>query len=117
MALTERTIRTFKEGCSRRILVPVSHQKMEDETRIFFEWYNEYRPHASLKGRTPNEVFFHRRAKNTLPRIEMRPSVRHSMPCASPRMMIAGNAGAKVKFKIEFFGGRSHLPILRVERI
>ena len=117
IALTERVIRTFKEGCSRRILVPVSRKKMEEETRLFFEWYNEYRPHTSLNGRTPNEVFFHWRAKNTLPRIETRPLVSHSTPCASPRMIIAGKAGARVKARIEYLGGRSHLPVLHVERI
>ena len=117
IALTERVIRTFKEGCSRRILVPVSRKAMEDKTRLFFEWYNEYRPHTSLKGRTPNEVFFHRRAKNTLPRIETRPSVSHSTPCASPRIMIADKAGVKVKAKFEILGGRSHLPVLHIERI
>ena len=117
IALTERVIRTFKEGCSQSILIPVSRKAMEEETRLFFEWYNEYRPHTSLKGRTPNEVFFHRRAKNALPRIETRPLVSHSTPCASPRMMIAGKAGAKVKAKFEFHGGRSHLPVLHIERI
>ena len=64
-----------------------------------------------------HEVFFHRRTKNSSPRIETRQLVSHSTPCASPRMMIAGKAGAKVKVKIEFLGGKHHLPILYVERI
>ena len=117
IALTERVIRTFKDGCSRRILVPIARTDMEEEVGLFFCWYNEYRPHMSLHGRTPNEVFFHRRAKNTLPKIETRPLVKHSTPCATPRMIIAGKAGAKVKARIEFLGGRSHLQVFHIERI
>jgi len=87
------------------------------ETQLFFEWYNKHRPHMSLNGKTPNEVYFKMRAANTLPRIETRPLAKHSTPCAAPRICIAGRAGAKAKVRLEFLEGRPHLPIIKVERI
>jgi len=117
IAVTERVILTYKDGCTRRVLVPISRNEMIRETRLFFEWYNEHRPHTSLNGKTPNEVYFNLRSKNTLPRIETRPRAKHSTPCAKPRMCIAGRAGAKIKARLEFLEGRQHLPIIKVERI
>ncbi|MDR2408227.1 MAG: integrase core domain-containing protein [Bacteroidales bacterium] len=35
------------------------------ETKLFFDWYNEHRPHTTLNGKTPNEVYYHRHAANT----------------------------------------------------
>ena len=98
-------------------MFPVSRTEMIHETQLFFEWYNEFRPHMSLDGKTPNEVYFKRRAANAKPRLETRPHAKHSTPCAAPRMCIAGRAGAKVKVRLEFLEGRRHLPIIKVERI
>ncbi|MDR3111013.1 MAG: DDE-type integrase/transposase/recombinase [Planctomycetaceae bacterium] len=117
IAVTERVILTYKDGCTRRILVPLSKNEMANETRLFFNWYNEYRPHMTLLGKTPNEVYFHRHPANAKPRIETRPLAKHKTPCASPRMCIAGRAGAKINVRLDFLEGRQHLPIIRVERI
>ncbi|MDR0609157.1 MAG: hypothetical protein LBG58_03530 [Planctomycetaceae bacterium] len=54
---------------------------------------------------------------NTKPRIETRSKVKHSTPCAKPRMCIAGKYGTKIKLHLEFLEGRLHLPIIKVERI
>ncbi len=117
IAVTERAILTFKNGCTRRILVPISRKDMIEETRLFFEWYNAHRPHMALGGKTPNESYFGVRAANAKPRIETRPLAKHSTPCAKPRMCMRGKAGVKVHVRLEFLEGRLHLPILKVERI
>ena len=117
IAVTERAILTYKDSCIRHILVPISRMEMFEETRLFFEWYNEHRPHMTLMGKTPNEAYFGRHAANAKPRIETRPFAKQKTPCASPRMCIAGKAGAKVRVRLEFLEGRLHLPILKVERI
>jgi transposase InsO family protein len=117
IAVTERVILTYKDGCTRRILVPISKKDMIHETELFFNWYNEHRPHMTLSGKTPNEVYYHRHAANAKPRIETRPKAKHSTLCAKPSMCIAGKAGTKVKVRLEFLDGRLHLPIIRVERI
>jgi putative transposase len=117
IAVIERAIQTYKDGCTRRILVPISKNEMIFETRLFFDWYNGHRPHMSLGGKTPDETYFCRHAANAKPRIETRPRAKHSTPCAAPRMCIAGRAGAKVKVRLEFLEGRRHLPIVKVEHI
>ncbi len=117
IAVTERAILTFKDGCTRRILVPISRNEMIEETRLFFDWYNSHRPHMSLGGKTPNEAYFSLHAANAKPRIETRPLAKHSTPCAKPRMCFSGRSGAKVRVRLEFLEGRLHLPIIKVVRI
>jgi hypothetical protein len=80
------------------------------------KWYNEFRPYKSLDGRTPDEVFFHKRTANTLPRIEPRAGLRHNSPCAKPRTMIADKAGRKINLKLSFLEGRQHLPVVQILR-
>lgn len=70
----------------------------------------------SLKGKTPDEVYFGLRAANTLPRIETRVKAKHSTPCASPRMMMAGKSGRKVNLEVAYLEGRRHLPVVIVQR-
>ncbi len=117
IAVTERAILTFKDGCPRRILVPISRKDMIEETELFFDWHNSHRPHMSLGGKTPNEAYFGLHAANAKPRIETRPLAKHSTPCAKPRMCIAGKSGTKIRMRLEFLEGRLHLPIPKVERI
>jgi len=68
-------------------------------------------------GKTPDEVYFNRRAANTLPRIEPRKFAKQATPCAAPRMCIRGKAGANIKFIIDFHEGNRLLPIVRLERV
>jgi hypothetical protein len=37
------------------------------------DWYNQHRPHSTLGGKTPDEVYFQRFPANRRPRIEPRP--------------------------------------------
>jgi hypothetical protein len=57
-----------------------------------------------------------KRAANTLPRIEPRVGLKHSSPCAAPRVMMAGKAGRKVDVQLALLEGRKHLPIIQVLR-
>ena len=56
-----------------------------------------------LRGRTPDEVYHRKRAANTLPRTEPRVGLKHSSPCAAPRVMMAGKAGRNVTVYFLFF--------------
>lgn len=42
------------------------------ELDAWLEWFNEFRPHSRLAGKTPNEVRYKRKPANELPRIEPR---------------------------------------------
>jgi putative transposase len=116
IAVTERFHRSLKDECTSKILVSTSRIEFEEELEYYRHWYNGFRPHMKLKGRTPQEAYFNMRAGNSKPRIEPRPGVDHRTPCASPRMMIAGKPGAKVRVKLSFYKDRRHLPIIEVVR-
>ena len=116
IARVERFHRSMKDECTRRIIVPTSQSDFENELALWMQWYNSHRSHKSLRGRTPDEVYFKMRAANTLPRIGPRFGLIHSSPCAKPRTMMAGKAGRKVNVQLSFLEGRKHLPILKVLR-
>ena len=116
IARVERFHRSMKDECTRRIIVPTSQKEFEYELALWMTWYNSHRPHQALRGRTPDEVYYRKRAANTLPRIEPRVGLKHSSPCAVPRTMMAGKAGRKVNVQLSFLEGRKHLPILHVLR-
>jgi hypothetical protein len=116
IAVVERFIRTLKDECSRKLLVPLTRRAVREELRLFLEWYNEERPHEYLGGRTPDEVYFKRRPKNGLPRFEPRPHWPRPSPCAKPRTLVRGQPGVQLELKVEFVRGRKYLPVVSLRR-
>ena len=116
IAVTERVIKSLKYEYLNRIVVPHSQNDMENELRTYAAWYNEFRPHTRHFGKTPNEIYFNRRAANTLPRIEPRKYAKHLTPCAAPRMMIRGKAGTNIRLVLDFHDRNRLLPIVKFER-
>ena len=116
IALIERFIRTMKDECTRRILVPQRRTNFRRELNHFFAWYNAHRPHAALAGRTPNEVYFRLRPANRRPRIEPRKRWPRRSPCAGPRTLVAGQPGDRCTLEVDFHGGARHLPIISLKR-
>ena len=57
IAVIERFIRSMKTECTRRLLIPMRLDDMRAELVCYITWYNEYRPHQSLEGKTPQEVY------------------------------------------------------------
>jgi len=112
IAVVERFIRTLKDECTRRILVPFRREKFRTELKFFVQWYNEYRPHTFLDGRTPNEVALDLPPANKAPRLEPRPNWSRNSPCASPQAPVRGDPGERFVLSIAFHGGRKHLPII-----
>ncbi|MDP6718918.1 MAG: integrase core domain-containing protein, partial [Pirellulaceae bacterium] len=112
----ERLIRTLKDECTRRITVPVRHREFRNELLFYLAWYNEYRPHTTLDGWTPNEVYLGRRPTNQRPRIEPRAHWPRPSPCARPRTLVAGEPGDRFTLNVEQFQGRRHLPIVTLRR-
>ena len=50
--------------------LPTSQSEFENELSLWATWYNSHRSHMALRGRTPDEVYYRKRAACTLPRIE-----------------------------------------------
>ena len=109
IALAERFIKTLKDEGLRRIIVPLRRDEMVAEVEAFVGWYNAFRPHESLRGATPNEIYRRVRSARDGPRFEIRaryPTRRGGM--------LRGKKGVVVKLWIGHHEGRSHLPVIRL---
>jgi transposase InsO family protein len=115
IAIVERLIRTIKETL-RISLVPISQTKFRREIQAIADWYNEHRPHMSLRGQTPNGVYLRRFPANRKPRYEPRPHWPRGSPCAKPWTLAKHSPGAKLTFVVEFPSGNKSLPVVRIQR-
>jgi putative transposase len=113
IAVLERFIRTLKDEWLRQIVVPIRQDRMRLEVHRHLDWYNEFRPHMSLGGRTPNEVFFNRLPANELPRFEPRPRFPRDSLCAAPYAPIRGRPGQIVAVEVRHRHGRLPVVVLK----
>src|SRR6266496_6399977 len=74
-------------------IVPLSLRSLQRELSLFMAWYNADRPHTTLQGATPDEVYFGRRPAFRQPRFEPRPGWPRASPCAAPRTLVKGQPG------------------------
>ncbi len=116
IAVVERCIRTFKEYLRQWALVPMRRATFQQELSHLADWYNEHRPHETLAGRTPNEVYHARFPDHRRPRYEPRPRWPRGSPCAKPWAVIRGRPGARLELEVSFHAGRKHLPIVTLRR-
>jgi putative transposase len=85
IAVIERFIRTMKELLRLELpLVPLRREQFRRKAALVLAWYNAHRPHMSLDGKTPDEVYFRLRPANRSPRFEPRPGWPCGSPCATP---------------------------------
>jgi transposase InsO family protein len=116
IAVVERFILTMKCVLACLLLVPYRREAFVRDLSAIVDWYNEFRPHSWLGGRTPNEVYYGRFPANRRPRLEPRPNWPRRSPCARPRALVRGSPGAKLTLEISFHKGRKHLPIVTLKR-
>ena len=69
VAVVERFILTLKQVLRQLPLIPLRRESFRREMAAIAEWYNEHRPHMTLGGKTPNEVY-----EASFPRIASRES-------------------------------------------
>jgi hypothetical protein len=115
IAICERFIRTLKQECVRRIIIPLTTEAFERELLTYALWYNEHRPHQSLQGRTPNEVYESRFPARDMPHIEVRrmPKGKHSDTAVVERLT---EKAPRLRLVVKHFENRRHLPIVELER-
>jgi hypothetical protein len=82
IAVVERFHRTFKD-ILRLATIPEEQSRYEQEASLIIDWYNEHRPHNTLDGKTPNEVYFFRQAANEQPTSSQRAA--NEQPTSSQR--------------------------------
>ena len=110
-------MRTLKSECTRRLLlVPYRLADFERELALYFFWHNSHRPHAWLKGATPDEIYHRRRQEIRAPRFEPRRQWPRRSPCASPRTLIRGQPGVRLQLSVQFLADRRHLPLVTLKR-
>src|SRR5262249_36347281 len=116
IAVLERWIKTFKYALLQDLSIPLRRATLQQELRLRIGWYNEHRPHASLAGRTPNEVYFVRSPAHRRPRLEPRSRWPRGAPCARPQTLVAGQPGDRFTLEVRFHGGKRALPIVNLRR-
>jgi putative transposase len=98
IALIERCIRSMKTEYARQIIVPLKQSDMRYELGLYVTWYNELRPHQSLDGRTPQEIY-------------------DGLPELRNQLETRGKNGVKLKVSGSYFKGRKHLPMVSLEKV
>ena len=116
IAAIERFIRTLKTESLRRILVPLRLHAMRQEVTFAIAWYNTYRPHTFLGGRTPEERYRRIAAACRRPRWEPRPHWPTDSPCAGPQAKVRGKPGVCLELVVDLYRERKHLPIVTLRR-
>jgi len=129
IALIERFMLTLKEECTRRLLVPLRLADLRAELSLFATWYGSHRPHQSLGGRTPSEVyeagrvvpFFaagaqHATAANDSTPDALDVQVVPARGATSPAARASPADLPKLELEVTFLEGRRHLPIVKLRR-
>ena len=116
IVVIERFIGTMKREGTHRVLIPLRRSTFRDELKLFIDWYNNHRPHETLDGCTPEEIYHSLRPANHRPRCEPRSHWPRKSRCAAPQTLVAAQPGDQVSIKIDFPAGRKHLPIVTLQR-
>jgi transposase InsO family protein len=119
IAVVERFFRTLKDGCTRLlVVVALRRQTSRNELHHFVRWYNRHRPHMTLDGATPDEVYYGRRPACRAPRGEPRAAWPRASPCARPPTLVKGQPGAELAMVVTFPASRHHhLPRVALRRV
>jgi len=116
IAVVERFLLTLKEMLRLLPLIPLRRESFRRELAAIIHWYNEFRPHTTLGGKTPNEVYEGRFPANRKSRIEPRRRWPRGSPCAKPWALVAGKPGQRVEVSVSFHKQRRHLPVICLRR-
>ena len=96
IAVIERLMRTMKDECTRVVLIPLRLKDMRTELSVYVTWYNQFRPHQALDGKTPCDVY---------------DDIGPPDPLYSPNTMLP-----KLALHVSHYEGRRHLPVVELRR-
>jgi hypothetical protein len=97
IAVIERLMRSIKDECTRRILVPLREDAIRREITFYIDWYNQNRPHQSLGGRIPMDAYF-------------------GIDDEITRFETQGEDAVPIQLIVTRFESRRHLPIVELKR-
>jgi len=116
IAVIERLILTLKQSIAWLTLVPLRRKAFQRELTEVASWYKSHRPHMTLGGRTPDEVYHRVSPMNGQPRFEPRAAWPRRPGCAKPVTLVKGKPGVRLACQITFQGKRRHLPVIALKR-
>jgi putative transposase len=116
IAVEERFVRTLKEEGLAHERVPLNHRAFCSTLARLEDWYNEVRPHSSIGGATPDEVFHRGRPANRRRRFEPRAGYPAKGACAAPRVAARSKIGARLDLVATPFRGARHLAQVEIRR-
>jgi len=109
-----RLIRTVKNECTRRLLIPYRRDSFRRELALFATWYNGNRPSKALAGKSPDEVYHDLAPACLAPRFEPRRKWPRDSPCAAPRAIVRGRRGVRLEMNVSYLA-RLWCCVLRVD--
>jgi putative transposase len=116
LSVVERLIRTIKNECTRKLIVPYGRTSLWSELSLFVEWYNSHRAHSTLNARTPDEVYFDLPPACRARRFEPRRRWPWDSPCAGPQASVRRRRGQPLGLNVTYLVGRRHLPIVELKK-
>ena len=116
IAVVERFIRTLKGECTRLLDVPLPRRDFRTHLARYMEWFNQWRPHTFLRGRTPNEAYHRRHPACRYPRFEPRSRWPRGAHCAAPRVPVRSKSGVRLNLDVAYHAEQKHLPIVKLRR-
>jgi len=115
IAVIERFWRSLKQECFRRlILVPFALAAFEAELEACSIWYNDFRPHRVIDGKTPAEVRDGLAPTKERSALEPRPHF-PLVPRAGPARLRRRLRG-RLELSVSYLANRRHLPIVDLRR-
>jgi hypothetical protein len=70
------------------------------------DWYNQNRPHSTLDGKTPDEIYHTLGPASECPRIEPRSRWPRTARCLFPQASVAGQCGVRIRLGSETLSSR-----------
>lgn len=116
IAVVERFIRTLKESLRALTMVSLQRRVFQMDVHRAISWHNADRPHMTMRGATPNEVYYARRPACRRPRFEPRPGWPRVARCAQPQVLVKGRPGTRLELSVEFLANQHHLPRVTICR-
>ena len=95
LPVVERFILTMKCVLGRLPLIPYRRKVFRQELDAIAGWYNGFRPHTWLGGRTPDEAYYGHFPANRRPRFEPRSHWPRGSPCARPWALVTRQSRRK----------------------
>ena len=94
--MIERYILTLKTECTRRILAPLRRDSFRRELCLFTQWCNTHRPHSTLEGKTPEELY-------------------GNAPSDYEPIRIDPRRDGKITCRVQFYARRRHPPLVTLK--